>query len=46
MAVAPLLALGGALLTQHVGGMMPCAWCVMPTTALPLSCEIHSWSAV
>ena len=29
MAVAPLLALGGALLTQHVGGMMPCAWCVM-----------------
>ena len=29
MAVAPLLAVGGALYTQHVMGMLPCAWCVL-----------------
>ncbi len=29
MATASMLAVGGALLTQHVGGMMPCAWCVL-----------------
>ena len=29
MAVVPLLAVAGALATQHVGGMLPCAWCVL-----------------
>lgn len=29
MAAAPLLAVAGALFTQHGLGMLPCAWCVM-----------------
>ena len=29
MAAAALLAVGAALLTQHLGGMLPCAWCVL-----------------
>ena len=29
MAVAALLAVAGALDTQHVLGMLPCAWCVL-----------------
>jgi disulfide bond formation protein DsbB len=29
MAIASLLALAGALYTQHVLGMLPCAWCVL-----------------
>jgi disulfide bond formation protein DsbB len=29
MALASLLALAGALYTQHVMGMLPCAWCVL-----------------
>ncbi len=29
MVVAALLAVAGALVTQHVLGMLPCAWCVL-----------------
>lgn len=29
MVVIPLLAVATALTTQHVGGLMPCAWCVL-----------------
>jgi len=29
MAIASLLAVAGALYTQHVMGMLPCAWCVL-----------------
>lgn len=29
MVVVPLAAVGTALITQHVGGLMPCAWCVL-----------------
>ena len=29
MVASALLAVGAALLTQHLGGMMPCAWCVL-----------------
>ena len=29
MAVGALLAVAGALVTQHVLGMLPCAWCVL-----------------
>ena len=29
MALAALLAVAGALVTQHVLGMLPCAWCVL-----------------
>ena len=29
MAAAALLAVVAALLTQHLGGMLPCAWCVL-----------------
>ena len=29
IALASLLAVAAALVTQHVGGLLPCAWCVL-----------------
>ena len=45
MAAASLLALTAALLTQHLGGLMPCAWCVLQRLILVAItlCSLLAW---